>query len=35
MNVPSCGEIGFSVVVKECDVIFHIGRNECFEFVAI
>ena len=35
MNVSSCVDSIFSVVVKERDDICHIGRNECFDFVAI
>ena len=34
-NVSSCLESRFSVVVKECDEIYHLGRNEWFEFIAI
>ena len=35
MNIPPCVDSLFSVVVKDCDDICHLGRNECFDFVAI
>ena len=35
MDVSSCVDSIFSVLVKECDEIFHLGRDECFEFVAL
>ena len=35
MNIPPCVDSQISVVVKEFDDIFHIGRNEFFEFVAL
>ena len=31
----SCIYIIFSVVVKECDKIYHLGRNKCFEFITL
>ena len=33
MNVSSCIDRRFSVVVKECDEIYQIGRNEISTFI--
>ena len=30
-----CVDIWFSVIVKECDDICHLRRNECLEFIVI
>ena len=30
-----CVDRWFSVIVKECDEIFHLRRNECLEFIVI
>ena len=35
MNIYPYVDIQFSVVVNECDDMFNLGRNECFEFIAI
>ena len=35
MDNPPCVDIQFSVAVKGHDDIFHIGRNECLELIAI
>ena len=35
MNVSSCIDIIFYVIVKEVDEIYHIGRNERSEFITI
>ena len=35
MNVSSCIDIRLSVVVKECDDICHLGRNESSEFITL
>ena len=35
MNVSSCIDIRFSVVVNECDEICHLGRNESSEFITL
>ena len=35
MDNPPCVDIQSSVVVKEHDDIFRIGRNECLELIAI
>ena len=31
----SCIDSRFSIVVKECDEKFNLGRNECFDFFAL
>ena len=35
MNVSSCIDSRFYIVVKECDEIYHLGRNESSEFITI
>ena len=35
MNVSSCIDSIFSVVVKKVDEICHIGRNKIYEFITI
>ena len=35
MDTPPCVDIQFYVVVRDHDEIFHIGRNECLEIIAI
>ena len=35
MNISPCVDSQYSVVVKECDEIYHLGRNEGFELIAI
>ena len=35
MDVPPCVDRRFSVVVKEHDDIFHIGRNKCLEIITV
>ena len=35
INISPCVDSQFSVVVKECDDSFHLGRNEWFDFIAL
>ena len=35
MNVSSCIDSRFPVVVKECDEIYHLWRNKSSEFIII
>ena len=35
MNVSYCVYLIFSIVVKKCENIYHLERNECFEFITI
>ena len=35
MDIYLCVDIKFYFVVKECDDIYHLGRNEYLEFIAI
>ena len=35
MNVLPYEDNQFSIFVKECDYIYHLGCNECLEFIDI
>ena len=35
MNISACVDSQFSVVIKDFDEIYHLGRNECLNFIAL